>query len=266
MLGRVSMTIRDWQFCFTGCMLSWDPHGVRRLDEMQQTLRASGVTDLIHDAVIDVWRANRARHEPEELFDDTFTLSMLSSRNLANRLFATINGSSSWRRAGVTASRDFAATVVHVDHVDLRLVKTPHSAARTPNFVADFDWTDSDSRLAAATRNQNAYSPPPRRPEMAPLFDMEPPNASSAVLACRDAFLVWGADLSAGLTAGWVGIPTTSRERWLAVAPVWWDEASSNAADRSVVTDAPQSSGFEDRPVPVPSLTLKTRRDEGSVL
>ena len=47
-------------FCFTSYMMSWDPHGVERLEEMQQAVVAVGLDVLVHEAVEDVWRANRA--------------------------------------------------------------------------------------------------------------------------------------------------------------------------------------------------------------
>lgn len=247
-------------------MMSWDPHGAERLEEMQQAVVAVGLDALVHEAVEDVWRANRARHEPEELFDDAFTLSLLSTRNLANRLFATVNGDGTLRRAGVSATRDFMATVLHVEGLDIRLVKTPHLAARKPNFISSFDWTESKSKLAAARRNHEVYAPPVRRPEMSPLFEIEHPDAAETVRGCKDAFLVWGAEYESGLTAGWLGIPTTAQDRWLAVAPLWWDEPRPHASMTTDEDSPTQSVGFEDQPEPTLSISLKPRTAEGNAL
>lgn len=227
---------------------------------------ALGLDALVHEAVEDVWRANRARHEPEELFDDAFTLGLLSSRNLANRLFATVNGDSALRCAGASATRDFMATVLHVGGFDIRLVKTPHLAARKPNFVSSFDWTESESRLAAASRNHEAYAPPIRRPEMSPLFEMEHSDAAETVRGCKDAFLVWGAEYASGLTAGWLGIPTTTQDRWLAVVPLWWDEPRPHASKTTGEDHPTQSVGFEEQPEPTLSISLKPRKVEGNAL
>lgn len=266
MLAQCVETSRLPWFCFTSHMMSWDPHGVQRLDEMQHALTQRSVDALVHRAAVDVWRANRERHEPDELFDDAFTLSVLSSRNLANRLFAKVSESKVWREVGVTSSRDFTSTVLHIDGFDVRLVKTPHSAGRKPNFVSDFDWSGSDSRLSAAARNHDAYSPSLRRPEIPPLFEIEKPDASSAVLGCKDAFLVWGADLSSGLTAGWLGIPTTTQDRWLAVTSLWWDGPSSSTVKESTDGNPLNSRRFDERPALVPSITLKPRQAEGTAL
>ncbi|MGI8394237.1 hypothetical protein [Leucobacter sp. W1038] len=265
-------TFLEWRlfkmrwFCFTGYMMSWDPHGEDRANAMQLALSQHGLDSLVRDSVVDVWRANRARHEPDELFDDAFTLSMLSSKNLANRLFSSINGDAAWRESGITATREFTALIIRMGEVDVRLVKTPHTAGRRPNFVADFDWTSSEARLSAATRNHDSYSPPVRRPEMTPLFEINSPRASDAVLDCRDAFLLWGADLSSGLTAGWLGIPTTTQDRWLAVVPVWWDEPAPRSAKESTEEEGGRAATFESRPAPIPTIKLKPRRAEGNVL
>lgn len=227
---------------------------------------AVGLDAHVHQAVEGVWRANRARHEPEELFDDASTLSFLSSKNLANRLFATVNGDSALQQAGVSATRDFMATVLHTGGIDIRLVKTPHLAARKPNFVSSFDWTSSESRLAAARRNHEAYAPPLRRPELSPLFEMEHPDAAETVRGCKDAFLVWGAEYESGLTAGWLGIPTTTQDRWLAVAQLWWDAPRPHASKATDKEDLTQNIGFEDKPEPTLNISLKPRKAEGSAL
>ncbi|MBK0419024.1 hypothetical protein JD276_08245 [Leucobacter sp. CSA1] len=247
-------------------MMSWDPHGAERLEEIKRAVADVSLDVLVQEAVKEVWSANRARHEPEELFDDAFTLSTVSSRNLANRLYTTVNRDSGLRRAGVSATRDFAATVLRVGAFDIRLVKTPHLAARKPDFVSSFDWRDSESRLAAAARNHGAYSPPIRRPEMSPLFEIEQIDASESVRGCRDAFLVWGAEYESELTAGWLGLPTTTPDRWLAVAPLWWDEPASRTTKFEDADASTENVGFADQPEPVPNISLKVRKIEGNSL
>lgn len=248
----------------------WDPHAERHLTSIQETLTSVGLVELVHESAAEVWRANRERYEPEELFDDPFILSHQSTRNLANRLWAEVR-EPRWRSAGVGASREYQATVLHVRGLDIRLVKAPHSAGRAPDFVADFDWRASESRLAAAARNHAAYGPPPRIPWMQPLFDVVQPDAAQAVRACRDVFLVWGAELVTGLTAGWLGLPTTSAERWLAVCPLWRDHAGSESTssepsgiggDRPAEEFSDDAPAFDQRRAPAPVVTLRPRDRE----
>ncbi|SDZ10353.1 hypothetical protein SAMN05216215_104678 [Saccharopolyspora shandongensis] len=162
------------------------------------------------------------------------------------------------------ASRD-RATVLHSSGVDIRLVKAPHSAGRRPSFVGDFDWDDTEARRAAANRNSAAYAPAPRQPGMDALFEVEYPGAEQAVLACRDVFIVWGAELDSGLTAGWLGLPAMNANHWLAVTQLWWDEPTPGQATIIGIEPRPNDdSTFGHRPVPAPSIKLKPRHAEGS--
>lgn len=246
-------------------MMSWDPHGVQRLATIRDALTEIGMIDFVHEATAEVWRANRERHEPEELFDDALTLGLQSARNLANRLYAHIASSAHWQSTGVRASREHGATVLHAGGLEVRLVKVPHSAGRRPGFFSDFDWNGSEARSAAAARNHAAYGPQARHPEMEPMFEIAHPGADHAVRACRDVFLVWGAELVSGLTAGWLGLPTTGADRWLAVTPLWWDEQSTPHITVNTGEPLPgDGSAFGDRPTPLPTVKLKPYRQEGT--
>ena len=250
--------------CLTGAMTSWDPHGQVHLDSLRTSFAEAGLIDFVQAAVTEVWRINRERHEPVEAYDDAFTLSVLSSRNLANRLLAEVPDSAVLRASGVVASKELGSTVLHTPRADVRLVKAPFRSGRRPNFEADFDWSGSEGRQAAALRNHAAYNPPSRNPQAEPLFEFPFPNVADEVTQCREVFLVWGAELRTGLTAGWLGLPTASAQRWIAVTPVWWDEPP--AQDSSTSGEGPGSydgSTFGDKPAPVPALALKPRRQEG---
>ncbi|RJQ76685.1 hypothetical protein D5S17_17640 [Pseudonocardiaceae bacterium YIM PH 21723] len=207
----------------------WDPRGTRRLTEIQGTLDRTGLIEFVHEAAQDVWRANLGRYQ-DDLFDDSFTLSMLSTRNLSNRLATRIEDDPRWVARGVRATKEHGFVVLHVDGLDIRLVKVPHKANRKPSFSADFDWVDSDARLAAARRNTFTYPVAARLPQLEPLFEVEQPAVDEhGVLACRDVFLVWGAERDLPATAGWLGLPTTNDDRWISVLPLWWDAAEPQA-------------------------------------
>lgn len=166
-------------------------------------------------------------------------------------------------QGGVRASREHTATVLHVSGLDIRFVKASHRAGRRPSFVTDFDWHNREARQAAAARNHATYGLPARRPDMETLFEVDQPGAEQAAQRCRDVFLVWGAELTSGLTAGWLGLPTTSADRWLAVTPLWWDKPSlaalTNDSSGPLPGDGP---AFGDKPAPMPAITLKLRREE----
>lgn len=245
-------------------MTSWDPHAQVHLDSLRTSFIEAGLIDFVQTAAAEVWRINRERHEPEEAYDDAFTLSALSSRNLANRLLAEVPDSAALRASGVVASKELGSTVLHTPRADVRLVKAPFRSGRRPSFEADFDWSDSEGRQAAALRNHAAYNSPPRSPQAEPLFELPLPNAADAVTHCREVFLVWGAELRTGPTAGWLGLPTASAQRWIAVTPAWWDEpAAKDGSTNGEGSGSYDGSTFGDRPAPVPALALKPRRQEG---
>jgi len=244
-------------------MESWDPYGLRRVEQIREGLTGVGLVKYFRRSAQAVWRANRDRHEPEELYDDSYTISQLSTRNLSNRVLRQIGASKTWMKAGVQARWANNAAIVQACGVEVRIVKVPFQMGRTPRFTS-FSWEESEGRAAAADRNKAAYCPPVRRGEMT-LFDMDQPGAEAAVQRCRDVFLIWGAELGSGLTAGWLGLPVSTADAFLAVTDLWWDEPTSGTAGTTQSTPRPTSEQtFGDQPVPTPAITLKPNRDEGT--
>lgn len=245
-------------------MESWDPDGVARLESIRDMLGEVGLTDFLREEIGAVWTANRDRHEPEELYDDSWTLASQSSRNLANRILARVQGDDRWRSAGVSASKEHNATVLHLPGCEIRMVKAPARAGRRPGFASDFEWS-SGARLDAATRNHAVYAAMAPMLGMASLFEVEQPDGVHPVHACRDVFAVWAGDLTSGLTAGWFGLPTTGPDRWIAVVPAWWDEPNPGSVSTDEVTPQPDSGpSFGSGVAPTPSVTLKPQTGKGN--
>jgi hypothetical protein len=245
-------------------MESWDPDGVAHLESTRGKLSEIGLIDFLRGEVKAVWTANRDRHEPEELFDDSWTLASQSSRNLANRLHTRVQGDARWGSAGVSASKEHHATVLHVPGSELRMVKVPARAGRRPGFTSDFEWLRG-ARLDAAERNNAVCGALAPMLGMASLFEVEQPQGKHPVRACRDVFVVWAGDPASGLTAGWLGLPTTGQDRWLAVVPAWWDEPKSTSMNTDRTT--PQSDGvpsFGNGTAPTPTVTLKPQAGKGT--
>jgi hypothetical protein len=129
-------------------MESWDPDGVAHLETIRDKLSEVGLIDFLRGQVIAVWTANRDRHEPEELFDDSWTLASQSSRNLANRVHALVQGDDQWQSAGVSASKEHNASVLHVPGVEIRMVKVPTRAGRRHIVPA---WWDEPNLTSIST-------------------------------------------------------------------------------------------------------------------
>jgi hypothetical protein len=242
----------------------WDLHALKRLEVLSQRMNAIGFTDLVSLSTADAWRANRERYEPEDLYDDPFTLGVLTSRNLSNRLFAEVSREQErWSSVGLTATRESSTTVLRMDGVEFRFVKVPHRMTRDPDFDSAFGWDRSELRLNAATRNQSVYDPP----SSAALFEIGDMDPARAVQKCRDVFIVWGADLKSGLTGGWLGLPTirSAGSPWLAVTQLWWDaEAVADGQSAAIVATDSEVNDFRSQSIPVPTLRLKSQRVTGS--
>ena len=247
-----------YKICLTNAMEHWDRLASRRLNAAVEEFTVSGVVRLLNEQARETWRANLARHEPAELGDDAGTLGYLSSRNLANRVFDRM------ARRGELAGRALArhesnTVVVCVADFALHLVKVPGASRRQPRWVADFDWATRETRLAAARRNADAYQSGSLRPDTEPLFEIDRRDGSEGASGCRDVFLVWAGDAQLGLTAGWLGLPTTGASSWLAVQPLWWDEVPSGAEVASTRGNGSGDTGFRDRELPRPTMALKPR-------
>ena len=245
-------------------MESWDPDGVAHLESIRVKLSEVGLIDFLRGEVSTVWTANRDRYEPEELFDDSWTLASQSSRNLANRLHTRVQGDDRWRSAGIFASKEHNATVLHVPGAELRMVKVAARAGRRPGFTSDFEWS-SGTRLEAASRNNAVYGALAPMLGMSSLFEVEQPKGEHPVRACRDVFAVWAGDPTSGLTAGWLGLPTTSPDRWIAVIPVWWDEPNPTSMGTDKTTPQPDGvPSFGNGLAPTPTVTLKPQAGKGT--
>lgn len=253
---------REVEVCFTRYMRPSDQNGDARVDAIRAQLEACGLLPYLHGAVREVWRANRDRYEPEELFDDAVTLGFGSARNLGNRVRAELHDDQDLKAAGVHVTLERNATVAHASNVDLRLVKAPQKSGRRPRFGSDFRWTDTEGRLAAAHRNFAAYTTHRGAGGTLPLFELPEEDDRKAIERCRDVFLVWSGDLESGLTAGWLGLPTIGVEPFLSVTPAWWDKPSRPGQSDSAPAEPSGDLAFGDRPAPTPVITLKPQRKE----
>ena len=240
-------------------MTQWTAIVDDRLDVIREQLESSNLTAQIRNASAEVWRANRDRYEPDELYDDPFTISVVSSRNLSNRLLAQLpdGTSSSWTRPW--ASRVGASVVIHLQGLRIHLVKAPYSCGRAPHLSADFDWAGSELRSAAAKHNDEAVNSF-ARPS---LYDVKSPDLRESVARCRDVFIVWAAELSSGLTAGWVGLPSiqTRGKPWLGITDLWWDaQTALTVSDTVDLVGSPGGEQNGKNAVPILTMTLKDRR------
>ena len=234
-----------------------DREAQKRLEHVLGALRNSGLLEVVQVSAGETWRANRERYEPDGLFDDTSTLGYQTSKNLANRLADSLGSHRSLAAEGVSAAMEANSLVIRVEDVEIRLVKAPVAAGRSLNLSGDFDWQGRETRLAAARRNADAYRIPVVVSGHEPMFDLPQPGADAAAAACRDFFIVWAGDMNTGLTAGWLGLPTSEPGRWLAIERIWWDDLGDAEPEASSGGIPGDGTPFTERPSAVPAVRLK---------
>ncbi|MFJ2757372.1 hypothetical protein ACIO3S_17345 [Nocardioides sp. NPDC087217] len=121
------------------------------------------------------------------------------------------------------AETESGILVVRVEGYRLRVVKAPIESGITPDFQADFDWSASLSRAAAAQRNQSVYYP--MRGDGTLPYETDPrPAHLRQVEKCRDVFLIWAAELTSTRTLGWLGLPSLGDLPWMGVIELWRDD------------------------------------------
>lgn len=201
----------------------WDPEAVAHLSAVNLLYSDAGVIGYLHGVVQDTWRANRARWAPSTHFDDTNTLGHQTSRNVNNRISATI-GFDDLVAASVLAEIESGIAVLALSGLRLRVVKAPIDSALKPDFDRDFDWGTSATRDSAARRNSGHYYPL-SDDEWTLTYEQDVrPQRRRRVDRCKEIFLVWAGDLHSDRTAGWLGLPKIGEPPWMAVVDLWCDD------------------------------------------
>ncbi len=243
--------------------MTWDPSAAAHLARLARRIDDAGVTAHVREVAQDLWRANVERHDPDALFDDSSTLGYSASKNVGNRLFEELRAPNGALQPRAVAIRDLQSTVVRVGDVLIHFVKVPVARGRKPRFAFDFSWETREGRAAAAARNAQQYSAPLLQEGHEPMFEIQVPDAAERAARCLDVFIVWGGDME-GLTAGWIGLPTSGSSSWLAVQDAWFDEDLEGGLSRNKPVGPVGGPTFSQIEAPAPRITLKPKSDEGT--
>jgi hypothetical protein len=215
-----------------------DPAVLARLEQVRLLYADAGAIEYVQDVVREAWRVNRRRWAPEKHFDDKNTLGYLTSRNVNNCIYQTIE--TSGVSPSVVPETEPGVVILGLGGFRLRVVKAPIESGLKPDFENDFDWSPSATRVSAARRNSNNYYPF-AADEWTLDFEGDPrPRHLRQVEVCRELFLVWAAELTSDRTAGWLGLPQLGDWPWMGVIELWFDEATEEqvgATDNDDVAD-----------------------------
>ena len=225
------------------------------LHDCKQELEERHVVRWLRDTTRAMWRPNAERYEPFHLFDTPRGVAGLAWENLRERMLAEYRTAHSpWRERGVRVAVPRGSLVIQAGDLAVHVVKAPGVRLREPEWDR-FVWDTSATRHGAAVRNagMDALPPPPIEGQLA--FDFEIPW-SGVCPTWRELFFVWAGD-TMGLTAGWLGLPRLGRPRWLAVTPLWRDDAARLDEGADGVPPAPTGLAFSERDAPRAPVSLK---------
>ncbi len=244
--------------------MTWDPRAAAHLSNLAAQLQDAGVTEYLRRAAGELWRGNVARYDPDVMFDDPGVLGYTASMNLANRSLAELGRPNGLLLPKAYAFDDKHSTVIVVGDIQVRLVKVPVAHDRRPIFNEDFTWEEREGRHRPAARNAELARLPRVDEASDPLFDLPSVSGYDRIEECLDVFVIWGGDM-AGLTSGWIGLPTLGNNTFLAVQEAW----SDSDADGLVTQEAPSAPdgdvSFSDMETAKPVITLKPKQDEGTI-
>jgi hypothetical protein len=240
----------------------WDVTALAALNDCQQELEDREVVRWLRDMTRAMWRPNAERYEPSYLFDTPRGVAGLAWENLRERMLAEYRAAySPWRARGVRLTLPRGSLLIQAGDLAVHVIKAPGVRLREPEWNR-FVWDTSATRHAAAIRNagMDALPPPPIEGQLA--FDFEIPW-SGVCPTLRELFFVWAGD-AMGLTAGWLGLPRLGRQRWLAVTPLWRDDAARVDDGAEDVPSLPSGPAFSERATPELAVSLKRHPEKAA--
>lgn len=242
-----------------GMETSWDDDALVRVQEVTAALSECGIVDLTRSLVQEVWRANLERWEPKELGDTRRILGQTCAENLRVRMVRE-GLREEWASRGVRFGDSENSLLIEAAGVRVRLVKSPWRSGLRPKWSNDFSWNNASAvRRSAAENNAARYRPAVSGFGAAPLFPLEAMAGEGVGAAhCQEFFLVWAGEHQDGLTAGWLGLPSSMEAPWMAVDSLWMD---AQAAMTGVDFDASATATAQVADVAEPQVRLKKQMD-----
>lgn len=242
-----------------GMETSWDDDALVRVQDVAAALSECGVADLTRSLVQKVWRANLERWEPKELGDTRRILGQTCAENLRVRMVRE-GLREEWANRGVHFGDSENSLLIEAAEVRVRLVKAPWRSGLRPNWSNDFSWNNASAvRRVAAEDNAARYRPGMSEFGAAPLFPLEAVIQGGVGAAhCREFFLVWAGEHQDGLTAGWLGLPSSMEAPWMAVDSLWMD---ARTATTMVDLDTSATTATQMADVAEPQVRLKKQMD-----
>jgi hypothetical protein len=229
------------------------------LAEIVDVCADNGLSHALEALAQDVYGANVARHEPDELGDNAMTLGTLSSQNFkvrALRRYAKDDlepAEAHWDIPGLSVDTPRNVLTLTIAKARIVTMKVPYSEGRSPRWDRLGNWDyDSQVRLAVAEANSRTLNYNSHASTDDPLFaHLGEPGV------VKNFMLVWAGEALDPRTAGWLAVPVMGEEPFLAWRRLWWDEEpTTRLTDKTRKTDGPS---FDARPSAMPAVTIRPR-------
>lgn len=253
-----SLVVHPW---FTFLMVDAHAAADAALVEALDVVKVAGLGSRLSALVAEVWMANLARFEPDELGDDAQTLGGTCAKNIANRAERLVRANSEfetepWAIPGLTVARPHGALRLDYAGRHFHIMKSPMVHGRAPKWDAFPRWsTSSEVREEAARANTMALNGcRTAAPGQAPLLLL--PLAHELLRVPHFVF-VWAAEIDSPATSGWLGVPALGEQPFAAVGALWADPESG--APTGTRRTMPTGPSFDKRASEVPALSLKPR-------
>lgn len=221
-----------------------------------------GLTDRLRDLVREVWNANLARHEPEELGDTNRSLGFQCSENLRELAVRRILGDQvlaedRWIVRDLQVTSPHSVLTLKLPGFEIVLMKVPSAHGRNPSWEQFRPW-EAESQVRNEIAKENARVLGGSRLQHERQTELEFAE-DCAIGVVRRMMVLWAGDTHDGMTSAWLAVPvdwlTTS---FAAKTSLWRDELGDSPVKP---TRAPRFDGpaFDQRQTAEPQVTLKPR-------
>lgn len=222
----------------------------------------SGLVTAWRGLVQDVYSANLARYEPDELGDTAMALGIQCSENFKTRAVRRFRRDDlepdevHWNVDGLRVRTPRNVLTFDFGKVRVVTMKVPFAVGRSPRWDRIRDWEqDSQIRLSIAAENSRVL----RYRTHAESGGLFPHTGDPGVV--RNYMLLWAGEAEAALTAGWLGVPALGDMPFITRKLLWWDDEPHARITAKATPD--RGPNFDQRPAVTPEVTLKRRPQEG---
>ncbi len=228
-----------------------------------EAVHVSGLGEVLHQIVGEVWSINLARYAPEEHGDTAKSLGTQCYENLRELALRRFLGSErlstedQWVIPGLSITTPQSVLTFSIGGMRIVTKKVPYAQGRSPLWSRFPDWdADSQSRHDIAEENARALGGNVLLDRSQYELDLDG-DAELRPGQVRNFMFVWAGDDQSGATSAWLTVPVNWPDMpFAATSLLWHDDAGETSAPVALPPSTPG------QPIPAPTLRLKPRADQ----